>query len=182
MSYYCNINGLQLIQSKLKFQKTISSLKTNLFGLPLRHNIQKVPSTDSNYANNFIFTNKLNLKKSESIVSSVSNSWKLWGRLFAALSTLLWLTTRKVHALAISTGSDLPQTMTPMQGLAIWGSCFIISAVLHSAESAITKISPFKVQQLAEEEGKTSVFASLSNDITRLLSTILLSTTALSIY
>lgn len=64
----------------------------------------------------------------------------------------------------------------------VWGVCFVCSAVLHAAESAITKISPFKVQQLAEEEGAKSPFATLSENVTRLLSTILLSTTALSIY
>jgi CBS domain containing-hemolysin-like protein len=53
---------------------------------------------------------------------------------------------------------------------------------MHSAESAITKISPWKVQQFAEEEGEGSPFATLSTNLTRLLSTILLTTTACSIY
>ena len=35
---------------------------------------------------------------------------------------------------------------TPFQGACIWGCLFILSATLHSAESAITKISPWKVQ------------------------------------
>ena len=34
---------------------------------------------------------------------------------------------------------------TPFQGACIWGCLFILSATLHSAESAITKISPWKV-------------------------------------
>lgn len=53
---------------------------------------------------------------------------------------------------------------------------------MHSGESAITKISPWKVQEFAEEEGPTSPFATLTKDITRLLITILMTSTACSIY
>ena len=72
--------------------------------------------------------------------------------------------------------------VNPLQGLILWISLFVLSAVMHSAESAITKISPWKVQQFAEEEGPSSPFTALSKNITRLLITILLVTTACSIY
>lgn len=73
-------------------------------------------------------------------------------------------------------------TASPLQNLLAWFALFSLSAVMHSAESAITKISPWKVQQFAEEEGSKSPFSTLSKDITRLLITILLTTTACSIY
>jgi len=79
-------------------------------------------------------------------------------------------------------GGKTKPPMPPLQGSAIWLFLFLLSAAMHSAESAITKISPWKVQQFAEEEGEGSPFATLSNDLTRLLSTILLTTTACSIY
>ena len=71
---------------------------------------------------------------------------------------------------------------SPLQSLLAWFLLFTLSAVMHSAESAITKISPWKVQQFVEEEGSSSPFSTLSKDITRLLITILLTTTACSIY
>jgi len=73
-------------------------------------------------------------------------------------------------------------SFSPSQGVGVWLFLFLLSAVMHSAESAITKISPWKVQQFAEEEGEGSPFATLSTNLTRLLSTILLTTTACSIY
>eukprot|EP01038_Epipyxis_sp_PR26KG_P011636 gene11636-15586_t len=72
--------------------------------------------------------------------------------------------------------------ISPFQGMLLWLVLFVISATMHSAESAITKISPWKLQEFVEEEGPNSPFATLSNDITRLLITILLTTTACSIY
>mmetsp|Transcript_7673 Transcript_7673/g.7774 ORF Transcript_7673/g.7774 Transcript_7673/m.7774 type:complete len:705 (-) Transcript_7673:205-2319(-) len=79
-------------------------------------------------------------------------------------------------------GPAVKSPFTPFQGLCIWMGLFILSAVLHSAESAITKISPWKVLEFAEEEGPNSPFATLSLNLTKLLSTILLMTTTLSIY
>lgn len=70
----------------------------------------------------------------------------------------------------------------PLQTLGLWATLFTLSALLHSAECAITKISPWKVQQFAEAEGQKSAFATLSRDLTRLLVTILLTSTACSIY
>eukprot|EP01031_Cornospumella_fuschlensis_P037865 gene37865-45998_t len=94
-----------------------------------------------------------------------------------------FLSTRKVLAsVGLPTGppSHLPQH--PVRNLMTWAVLFSISAVMHSAESAITKISPWKVQQFAEEEGPNSPFGTLNKNITRMLITILLSTTACSIY
>ena len=86
---------------------------------------------------------------------------------------------------AIASGGLSPPIKTgisPVQGIIIWACLFVVSAVLHSAESAITKISTWKVQEFAEQEGPQSPFAAMSSNLTRLLSTILLTTTACSIY
>ena len=71
---------------------------------------------------------------------------------------------------------------TPVQGMLIWCSLFVISAAMHSAEAAMTKISPWRAKEIAEEEGKQSPFHFLSTNLTQLLSTILVTTTTLSIY
>lgn len=78
--------------------------------------------------------------------------------------------------------STVKSPLTPAQGLLLWFFLSVLTALMHSTESAITKISPWKVKQFADEEGPSSPFATLSSDITRLLITILLFTTACSIY
>jgi putative hemolysin len=94
-------------------------------------------------------------------------------------------------ATAISASSSIAATssketflgkMTPVQGFLVWVTLFLLSATLHSAEAAMTKISPWRVAQVAEEEGKGSPFVTLSENLTQLLSTILVTTTTLSIY
>lgn len=102
------------------------------------------------------------------------------------LSLILSLVSYRPALVRASVGvlSEAPATtnISPLQGLAIWGGLFTLSAILHSAESAITKLSTWKIQEFAEEEGPTSPFATLSTNITKLLITILLTTTACSIY
>jgi hypothetical protein len=101
----------------------------------------------------------------------------LWLSFFIFKSTIC-----KVSA-SISVSDGVTKSpFTPLQGGLLWLLMFTVSAMLHSAESAITKISPWKVKEFAEEEGEGSPFATLSANITRLLSTILLTTTACSIY
>lgn len=72
--------------------------------------------------------------------------------------------------------------VNPIQGFAVWMILFSVSAMMHCAEAAITKISPYKVKQIAKKEGPDSPFSTLHQNLTRLLITILLSTTASSIY
>jgi hypothetical protein len=50
-------------------------------------------------------------------------------------------------AMSISRDSSV-STMPPTQGLIIWATLFLASATLHAAESAITKISPWKVSSI----------------------------------
>jgi len=69
---------------------------------------------------------------------------------------------------------------------AVWLGLFIILAMLHAAEIAITTLYPWKVREFAEEEEKTNnkkgVFKVLNEDITSVLTTILVTSTFCSIF
>jgi putative effector of murein hydrolase LrgA (UPF0299 family) len=90
--------------------------------------------------------------------------------------------------------------------LSLWLGIFIALALLHAAEIAITTLYPWKVREFAEEEEKIlsnegkslndgrskndkrsrkqrgGTFQTLNEDITRVLTTILVTSTACSIY
>ncbi|CAN8066266.1 unnamed protein product [Agarophyton chilense] len=59
---------------------------------------------------------------------------------------------------------------------------FTVAAALAAAETAITTLWPWKVRELAEKEGEKSPFAILESDLTRFLTTILVSTTSATIF
>jgi CBS domain containing-hemolysin-like protein len=62
---------------------------------------------------------------------------------------------------------------------------FLVLALLHACEIAITTLYPWKVREFAEEEERTGsrgVFKILNEDITRVLTTILVTSTAASIF
>lgn len=122
--------------------------------------------------------------------TTISNAHPSFRRLIASTLQVL------VLVLAISKGSTasvgftpkpadpaaIADSAPPLQRIGIWLVLFLLSATMHSAESAITKISPWKVQEFADEEGPKSPFATLSKNLTSLLITILITTTACSIY
>eukprot|EP00190_Bangiopsis_sp_CCMP1999_P004678 CAMPEP_0198727316 /NCGR_PEP_ID=MMETSP1475-20131203/4080_1 /TAXON_ID= ORGANISM="Unidentified sp., Strain CCMP1999" /NCGR_SAMPLE_ID=MMETSP1475 /ASSEMBLY_ACC=CAM_ASM_001111 /LENGTH=471 /DNA_ID=CAMNT_0044489339 /DNA_START=709 /DNA_END=2124 /DNA_ORIENTATION=+ len=64
----------------------------------------------------------------------------------------------------------------------VFASLFAIAASLAAAETAITTLWPWKVRQLASEEGESSMFAILENNLTRFLTTILIATTVSTIF
>ena len=78
--------------------------------------------------------------------------------------------------------------------LLIWLGIFTALALFHAAEIAITTLYPWKVREFAEEEekqsstavggkkGRRGTFTALNEDITRVLTTILVTSTACSIY
>jgi len=76
--------------------------------------------------------------------------------------------------------------------LTIWLFIFTSLALFHAAEIAITTLYPWKVREFAEEEekqsaangkaGRRGTFQALNEDITRVLTTILVTSTACSIY
>lgn len=94
------------------------------------------------------------------------------------------LTKRAAWASAVvpGDGAAIKTRLNPIQGLLLWATLFLLSALMHSAESAITKISVWQIQEMADEEGPKSPFATLQQNLTSLLITILLTTTACSIY
>jgi hypothetical protein len=107
------------------------------------------------------------------------SSWPL----IPSLVTFMGIFSTIGRATMTSTGGDMTKTrLSPAQSFIMWGALFLLSASLHSAESAITKLSTWKVQQLVDQEGQDSPFAILLNKMTSLLSTILITTTACSIY
>ena len=69
---------------------------------------------------------------------------------------------------------------------ALWFGLFVVLALLHACEIAITTLYPWKVREIAEEEEKLGrkkgVFTVLNEDITRVLTTILVTSTAASIF
>ncbi len=119
-------------------------------------------------------------------LNRVRSTKKATSMLFKMSTSFMFLLTFSKKAVATAISSTLtPESksrITPIQGLIIWVSLFLLSACLHGAESAMTKISPWRVKEVADEEGKGSPFVTLSEDLTKLLSTILLTTTACSIY
>ena len=73
----------------------------------------------------------------------------------------------------------------------VWLALFGVLALLHACEIAITTLYPWKVREMAEEEekqqtrnggSKRGVFHILNEDITRVLTTILVTSTAASIF
>eukprot|EP00977_Amphora_coffeiformis_P018619 scaffold6610_cov163-Amphora_coffeaeformis.AAC.13 len=68
----------------------------------------------------------------------------------------------------------------------LWFAVFTVLALLHAAEIAVTTLYPWKVREIAEEEQKQGkkrgLFTILSEDITRVLTTILVTSTACSIF
>ncbi|TFJ80946.1 hypothetical protein NSK_007589 [Nannochloropsis salina CCMP1776] len=75
-----------------------------------------------------------------------------------------------------------PSGISPWQRGLIFATLFVISAAFHAAETSITTLYPWKVKEFAKEEGDNSPFRILERDITRVLTTILVATTACTIY
>ena len=66
--------------------------------------------------------------------------------------------------------------------LCLWIGLFSMAALFAGAETAITTLWPWKVKQLAAEEGDDSPFASLQTDITKVLGTVLIGVTFCTIF
>lgn len=70
----------------------------------------------------------------------------------------------------------------------LWLGLFTVLALLHAAEIAITTLYPWKVREFAEEEeklapnNKRGTFRILNEDITGVLTTILVTSTACSVF
>lgn len=119
---------------------------------------------------------------------------RLHQRLWSAallLCTVLLLPHRAAFAMGAMGGAS-KGPIAPMERqeaitiTALWFGLFGVLALLHAAEIAITTLYPWKVREFAEEEekqGKTrGTFKILNEDITRVLTTILVTSTACSIF
>ncbi len=115
---------------------------------------------------------------------------RMW-LVFASLA--LSLLVRPTVALAMGAmgggGSGAPRApLAKNEQLSLFGLFFGLFgglALLHAAEIAITTLYPWKVKEFAEEEeklGKRGTFKILNEDITRVLTTILVASTTCSIF
>jgi len=99
-----------------------------------------------------------------------------------------WLCAALVHSgVALASGgmavSAGPRIAMGRQELivrtALWSLLFSLAAVLAGAETAITTLWPWKVKQLAAED---EIFESLQEDVTKVLSTVLVGVTFCTVY
>jgi CBS domain containing-hemolysin-like protein len=86
-----------------------------------------------------------------------------------------------------SKGPIAPMTRNQLVTIAVlWVGLFTVLALLHAAEISITTLYPWKVREFAEQEEKSGkgrgTFKILDQDITRVLTTILVTSTACSIF
>lgn len=115
-------------------------------------------------------------------------------RMWLAFASLaITLLVRPTIALAMGAmgggGSGVPRApLAKNEQLSLFGLFFGLFgglALLHAAEIAITTLYPWKVKEFAEEEekvGKRGPFKILNEDITRVLTTILVASTTCSIF
>jgi len=83
----------------------------------------------------------------------------------------------------LSSGPSGPLTRAALvTRLVMWVIMFLTAALLAGAETAITTLWPWKVKQLATDEGANSPFSVLQNDITRVLTTVLVGVTFCTIF
>jgi len=94
---------------------------------------------------------------------------------------------------AMAAGGSIEKVVLPMErneaisAITLWAVLFVSLALLHAAEIAITTLYPWKVREFAEEEERSNpkgrgTFKILNEDITRVLTTILVASTACSIF
>eukprot|EP00548_Thalassiothrix_antarctica_P000909 CAMPEP_0194148348 /NCGR_PEP_ID=MMETSP0152-20130528/31816_1 /TAXON_ID=1049557 /ORGANISM="Thalassiothrix antarctica, Strain L6-D1" /LENGTH=624 /DNA_ID=CAMNT_0038849833 /DNA_START=363 /DNA_END=2237 /DNA_ORIENTATION=+ len=93
----------------------------------------------------------------------------------------------------MTAGSSMGKVDIPMDkneaisAIILWACLFMALALLHAAEIAITTLYPWKVREFAEEEERSNpkgrgTFKVLNEDITRVLTTILVTSTVCSIF
>jgi len=150
------------------------------------------PINNNNSSNSILTKNKHNLfnKQQRSLRPT-------YGLLCAFATLLISSTSRIANASGGIVKRDPDAVLTPLSNnelfakLAIWLGIFTALALFHAAEIAITTLYPWKVREFAEEEEKQKAssgskkrgtFQALNEDITRVLTTILVTSTACSIY
>ena len=130
------------------------------------------------------------LKRSNNRSSKIRYRRMLLGFASIAVSLLARPTiTLAMAAMGGGGGSGVPRAplarKDQLTTFALFFSLFGGLALLHAAEIAITTLYPWKVKEFAEEEeklGKRGTFKILNEDITRVLTTILVASTTCSIF
>jgi CBS domain containing-hemolysin-like protein len=113
-------------------------------------------------------------------------------KLFPILLLFTALAKSPLSAFAMGGGVSPKGPVAPMKreeiitSVSLFLFLFTVLALLHAAEIAITTLYPWKVREFAEEEQKQGkergVFKILNEDITRVLTAILVTSTTFSIY
>lgn len=129
----------------------------------------------------------------QSITSIAQPTSRVGQRMLALVGVMLaTLVVRPVKVLAMGGGMGSKGPVAPMSQKefistsALFLGLFSALALLHAAEIAITTLYPWKVREMAEEEEKLGkrrgTFGVLNEDITKVLTTILVTSTACSIF
>lgn len=132
--------------------------------------------------------NEKNVKRGTS--RNVNFSYRKMWLAFASLTISLLVRPAIASAMgAMGGGSGAPRApLAKNEQLSLFGLFFGLFgglALLHAAEIAITTLYPWKVKEFAEEEeklGKRGTFKILNEDITMVLTTILVASTTCSIF
>ena len=95
---------------------------------------------------------------------------------------ILGLITTAAAAGSATALNQAPATPTPSQAILLWSTLTIVSIIFAATETAITKLSLWKIREIADEEGPKSAFIILPAQIASIRIAILLFTTAASIY
>jgi len=185
-------NWSRSIRSKVdnKFNSNSGSSRSNE-----NSNINRITSK-----RNSILSNNKHDVTTTTATKSTSTNHRLPYGLLGAFLTLLFTHVKSLPLAWASGGMpkrnpDAPIVpLTPKElasKLTIWLGIFTCLALFHAAEIAITTLYPWKVREFAEEEEKQrsasggkkrGTFQALNEDITRVLTTILVTSTACSIY
>lgn len=84
--------------------------------------------------------------KSQKFIDNLNTSKSnVFNTISRCLLFFAWSTRRVLASAGVPSGNAVHSTMSPLQGASLWGTLFVLSAALHSAESAMTKLSPWKV-------------------------------------
>jgi len=120
---------------------------------------------------------------------SITRSKRIATTILMFMSFLFMKTSRKALAAMGAPSGAAPTQLARKELISTsitFFSLFTCLAVLHAAEIAVTTLYPWKVREFAEEEeknpGGSRIFKILNEDITRVLTTILVTGTACSIY
>jgi len=81
--------------------------------------------------------------------------------------------------------SAMPAPVDPSQltmRIVGWAALFVMAAGFAAAETAITTLWPWKIKKILQEEGPQSSFSMLQDDISRVLTTLLIGVTICTVY